>query len=97
MSQNMLPADAELFRRIEEVVHYIWDPIGISGQPQARDEYSNYMTAIFGRVKAGKEDEIIEYLRWAASDNMGLQFDKEKAIEATRAMLDWKSYIEENT
>ena len=93
----MLPKDAELYRRVEEVVHYIWDPIGINCFPEARDEYYSYMTAIYGRVQAGKLDDIVEYLKWAASENMGLTFNKEKAIEAAQTMLNWKKYINENS
>jgi len=96
MAQKMLPSDAELYRRIEEIVHYIWDPIGISGIPQARDEYNSYMTAIFGRVKVGKEKDIVEFMRWVASENMGLSFDEEKAKEAVKVMLEWKEFISEN-
>ncbi len=97
MTEKMLPKDAELYRRIEEVVHYIWDPIGICGHPQARNEYYSYMTAIYGRVQGGKIEEIVEYLKWAASENMGLGFDKEKATEAARVMLDWREFINENS
>ena len=89
--------DAELYRRVEEVVHYILDPIGISSYPGARDEYHVYMTGIFGRVQAGNLDEIVEFMRWAASENMGLQFDKEKAMEAANTMLAWRELIFENT
>ena len=97
MTQEMLPKDAELYRRIEEVVHYIWDPIGISAMPQARDEYHGYMIAMFGRVKGGNLQEILEYMRWAASEDMGLVFDEQKAIEAAEAMLAWKEVLSENT
>lgn len=97
MSEKMQPKDAELYRRVEEVVHYIWDPIGVRGIPQARDEYKSYMTAIYGRVQAGNLEEIVEYLKWAASENMGLSFDKEKAIEAAKVMLDWKEFINDNS
>ena len=97
MDRKILPEDSELYRHIEEVVHYIWDPIGISEMPQARDEYASYMTAIFGRVKAGKKDDIIEYMKWVASENMGLSFDEEKAMKAASVMLEWKEYINENT
>ncbi len=93
----MLPKDAELYQRVEEVVHYLWDPIGVCNIPQARDEYHSYMTAIFSRVQAGNIEGILEYMKWAASDNMGLIFDAVKAEEAAKVMLEWKSYINENT
>ncbi len=31
MSEKVLLKDAELYRRIEEVVHYIWDPLAYLG------------------------------------------------------------------
>ncbi len=55
------------------------------------------MTAIYGRVQAGNLNEIVEYLKWAASENMGLSFDKEKAKEVAKVMLDWKEFISENS
>ena len=97
MNQKMLPKDAELYRRIEEVTHYLWDPIGVCNIPQARDEYHSYMTAIFSRVQAGNLEGILENMKWIASENMGLNFDAEKASEAAKVMLKWRDYINENT
>ena len=97
MNQKMLPNDAELYRRVEEVVYYIWDPIGVCEIPQARDEYNGYMMAIFGRVKAGKEEDIVDFMRWAASENMGLSFDEVNARKAAKVMLAWNQHINENT
>ena len=91
---KMLPKDEILYRRIEEVVHYIWDPIGISEYPAARDEYHSYMTAIFGRVQKGELEGILEYMKWVY-ENMGLSFEKENATKAAQTMLEWKIYVEE--
>jgi len=78
MSNKLQPKDAELFRRIDEVVHYLWDPIGISEHPEARDEYHSYLTAIYGNVKAENLDGLNEYMKWA-TENMGLQFNKDES------------------
>ena len=95
--ENLMPKDNELYQRIDEVVHYIWDPIGISEAPQARDEYHSYLPAIFSRVKAGKVDDIVEYMRWAVEENMGLSFDAEKAEKVAGVLLEWKRVIDERT
>ena len=92
-----MPNEAELYRRVDEVVHYIWDPIGVRCHPEARDEYQSYLTAIYGRVKAGNKEDILEYMRWASGDNMGLTFDKAKAEEAVEVLLEWKRVIDERT
>lgn len=87
-------ADSELLRRIDEVVHYIWDPIGVSGSPHARDEYQSYLTEIAGHVQADELDAIVEYMKWVATDRMGLSFDKTRATRAAETMLEWKRVIE---
>ncbi len=38
MGQRLSPEDMAPYRAIDEVLHYIWDPIGISDAPEARDE-----------------------------------------------------------
>ena len=37
----------ELYRATDEVLHYIWDPIGVSHEPYARDEYWGYLPQVF--------------------------------------------------
>ena len=95
--EKLEPKDEELYKRIDEVIHYIWDPIGISEHPQARDEYYSYLAAIFSRVKAGKADDIVEYMKGAARENMGLSFDIEKAKQVADVLLEWKRVIDERT
>lgn len=97
MNGKMLPKDDELYRRVDEIVHYVWDPIGVSSIPQARDEYYGYLAGMYGRVQAGDLEGIIEFMKWVASENMGLSFDEEKAVEAAQAMLAWKKFINENS
>jgi len=94
MSNELQPRDAELFRRIEEVVHYIWDPIGISEYPGARDEYHSYLTAIYGNVKSEDLESLVEYMKWVVG-NMGLTFNKEDASKAAHVMLEWKRHLDD--
>ena len=47
MGTKLEPHDEELYRRVDEVLHYIWDPIGVAGAPMARDEYYAYLPQIF--------------------------------------------------
>jgi hypothetical protein len=44
---KLLPHQDELYRRTDEVLHYIWDPIGVAGVPEARDEYDSYLPHAF--------------------------------------------------
>lgn len=39
MGHKLSQADMDLYRAVDEVLHFIWDPIGVRGFPEARDEY----------------------------------------------------------
>ena len=47
MGQKLPPDQMELYRRVDEVLHYLWDPIGVAGAPEARDEYYSYLPHVF--------------------------------------------------
>ena len=47
MGKKLDPQQMELYRATDEVLHYIWDPIGVSDAPNARDEYSSYLPQVF--------------------------------------------------
>jgi hypothetical protein len=65
--------EIELYQRLDEVVHYLWDPIGASGAPEARDEYYSYLPKLLELLKRGSnENEIADYLGSITSDRMGL-------------------------
>lgn len=92
-NEHLLRPDAELFDRVDEVIHYIWDPIGISDEPFARDEYHGYLNEIYSRVKLGDQEKIVEYLDWICEERMGLVADKERSRKVSSILLAWKSRI----
>jgi hypothetical protein len=56
----LMKSDAELFVHIEEIVHCKWDPIGVSGIPEARDEYGAYVHEVFSRLRSGDDAALLE-------------------------------------
>jgi hypothetical protein len=53
MGTKLEGSQLELYRRTDEILHYIWDPIGIGGSPGARDEYDDYLGHVFTLVNSG--------------------------------------------
>jgi hypothetical protein len=51
MGKKLSPKDKERYKRTDEVLHYIWDPIGIAGAPEARYEYHSYLPHVFSLLK----------------------------------------------
>lgn len=50
-----------------------WDPIGVRGIPEARDEYDSYVSPIYKMLISRKpRHEIFDYLWWLETEHMGL-------------------------
>jgi hypothetical protein len=69
--------DKEAFRRwrkrLRDLLNTEWDPIG--GCPE--DEYDGYGGTVAAMVRGGASDEeLLVYLNWAETENMGLSGDK---------------------
>jgi hypothetical protein len=97
MGTKLSPHDAELYQRVDEVLHYIWDPIGVAGMPMARDEYYPYLPTVFSLLTQddNNDEKIAEYLIYVATDRMGLHETKEHVLEIVDVLQDWKQTLNE--
>ena len=43
----------DLRARVDEVLYYVWDPIGVSDEPCARGEYRDYAPEIYSMLAKG--------------------------------------------
>ncbi len=97
MGQKLLPREAELYKRCDEVLHYVWDPIGIAGAPGARDEYDSYLPQVFARVRDNADsEEIATYLVTVERSSMGLPGNLDRARAAVHVLLEWREWIWEH-
>lgn len=83
--------------RANEILHYLWDPIGVSGVPQARDEYDSYVPMIVEMVFEDKGSEsIATHLRDIESARMGLNVtekSKERATEVAESLVEHYKWL----
>jgi hypothetical protein len=88
MTQKMSSRDRELFQRCGEVLHYIWDPIGVAGIPQARDEYDSYVPQVVGRVRSSATpEEIASHLNRICFSSGASGSGRRSALDAARSRL----------
>ncbi len=96
MGRKLSPDQKELYRRCDEVLHYIWDPIGVAGVPGARDEYEAYLPRVFELVHAeSASSSIVDYLVEVQTGAMGLSADRSAAEAAAEALQEWREWIDE--
>jgi len=92
MTQNS--PDLELYRVVDEVLHYLWDPIGVSSIPQARDEYHGYLPHVFGMVRSSADEAAIAaYLGEVITDRMGLSANPKHDLNIAQVLVSWRDTI----
>jgi hypothetical protein len=93
----MSPKDAELYRRCDEVLHYLWDPIGVRGQPDARNEYEDYLPQVFNLVRDGVDKQkVADYLLLVEREEMGMNEQPDRAREIVEALFRWRERLVES-
>ena len=88
------PKDMELYRRVDEVLHYRWDPCQAAGVPQARDEYNGYLPQVFQLVRRGANAQAVaEHLATIERERMGLPGDAAALLPIGKLLVEWRSCI----
>ena len=96
MGQKLSAQDLALYRAVDEVLHYVWDPIGVAGTPEARDEYYGYLPKVFVLVRDGEEESAIAAeLGSITTQRMGLSARPEHDLEIARLLLSWRESVNE--
>jgi len=73
MGKKLSPDQLELYKRIDEILFYKWDPIGISDSDWARDEYQPYLPRVFAfALESDSPESIAEFLEVVSTEGMGL-------------------------
>jgi hypothetical protein len=84
--------EKKLYHRIDEVLHYMWDPVGASGTPEARDEYYSYLPQVFTLLKNGAtEVEIEKHLTTIENESIGVGGSDNKNVANTLVL--WKETL----
>jgi hypothetical protein len=86
----------ELSKRVDEVLFYVWDPIGVQPEPCARGEYWNYIEDV--RKLVDENDDIAPisaYLATVASDMMGLTPNRKHCDEVAELLLEHKRAVKD--
>lgn len=85
----------ELHKRIDEVLYYQWDPIGISDEPSARGEYSSYVSLIFNFVMNEDLNGITNTLSYIVTQRMELEDNIENNKIIANRLIEYKKAIKQ--
>lgn len=89
MGKKLPPDQLELYKTIDQILFYTWDPIGISDEEGwPKDEYHNYLPRVFAMALEYQAPErIAEYLTEISTENMGLSSRPEHDLNIAKLVL----------
>lgn len=84
----------KLYKAIDEVMHYRWDPLGVSDAFQARDEYNTYSNHVYKlAMENADEKTITQYLYNTEEETMGIRPNKDRCAEIASIVVEWRDYL----
>lgn len=87
---------SELERRVDEVLYYVWDPIGVSDEPYARSEYRMYVDQVMKALSGDNpESGIVTTLLEIETKRMDLKANSERALTAAQRIIEHKRALED--
>jgi hypothetical protein len=91
LGKRLSSKEIELYKRVDEILFYEWDPIGVSSSifdSWARDEYYPYLPKVFKLVMKGcSVESIAAYLTDVSTKNMGLSRRELHDIKIAKMLL----------
>jgi len=86
--------DEELYRRVDEVLHYVWDPCSSADAPQARDEYYGYLPQVFALLQAGASaEQLAQHLANIEQARMGSETKVEALLPIGELLIEWREHL----
>jgi hypothetical protein len=95
MGSKMTEPDLTLYRIVDEILYYLWDPIGVANSAGPRDEYRMYVPKVFELVILADGPTLLAYLLSVERDGMGLAGNSASAQQIAELLLAWRAKLSE--
>ncbi len=87
---------SDLRRTVDEILYYIWDPIGVSAEPGTRDEYDAYVPERVSLLERNaSSDEIAQHLNGITTRKMGMHANDKHALAMANLLISWSGWLQE--
>ena len=89
----MKHSEEQLYKAVDEILFYIWDPLDCKEIPAARDEYRSYVPKVFKLLISDvNEKEIAKYLSNLEANSMGRSIASQNPIDIARMLIEAKDW-----
>ena len=88
----------QLYRICNEVLFYVWDPIGVSRRAAGRDEYDSYTKGVLKLLQEGRDaTKVANYLHDLRTTSMGLPSAHQEDQHVAELLIAWRDAVPEGT
>lgn len=96
MSNAAEQFETELLQRVDEVLYYHWDPLGVSREPVTRQEYAAFVPEVFAALlDDADEQRVMELLLLLESDFLGVGPRPSQARRVAEMLIEWRALLEQ--
>jgi len=96
MAHELSTYQEDVFRYCNEVLHYVWDPIGVAACPQARDEYDCYVPGVASLLFSdASADTIAKHLTQITTGSMGLNARHQRDLKVAELLIEWRQVLKD--
>jgi hypothetical protein len=89
--------ETALLRAVDEVLYYVWDPIGINDEPLARSEYYDYVPRVFEILCSALPVDVafVEIMVYLTNVEDNLICSRGNKHEAIDRLITFKIHLQE--
>jgi len=88
--------EPELLQRVDEVLYYLWDPLGVAREPQSRQEYAAFVSDIFAALlDDADEQRLMELLLLLETEFLNMAPRPSQARRIAEVLVDWRALLEQ--
>jgi hypothetical protein len=80
--------------RISEILHYVWDPVSVSREPRARDEYDEMVSMVAQLLLERASGLIISSFLTCQAGVLGGRLDSDRDRRVAGLLIDWHRHMQ---
>lgn len=96
MSNTTDQFEPELLQRVDEVLYYHWDPLGVAREPASRQAYAAFVPEVFAAMlDDADEHRLMELLLLLETEFLGIGPRPSQARRVAEMLVDWRALLEQ--
>jgi hypothetical protein len=93
MDKKLFGNFLQFYKAVDRILWGVWDPIGVNGCSEARDEYYTYLPQVYKLSLENNKKKLLKYLLWVEKDRMGLRGNEKNCKKTVCLIMETKKKV----